>query len=233
MNVLCIVPARGGSKGVHRKNIRIVAGKPLIGWSLDAGLAAASVDKCYVTTDDDEIAQVAASLGGEIIMRPAELAGDKTPMIDTLLHALLECEKSEGVTYDYILLLQPTAPMRNAEDIDAALNLLESSDADSVMSVYQVEDAHPSRMYHINNGQLETFYEEPKGSLRQDLPAVYHRNGAVYACKRELLVEEKMLWGGHIVPYVMPIERSANIDSELDLEWTEFLMTKKIDCECA
>ena len=189
-------------------------------------------DFFVVTTDDDEISEIASSLGGDVVMRPAEIAGDKTPMVDTLLHALRECEAREGKQYDYVILLQPTAPMRSSEDVDEALRQLEASGADSVVSVYQVEDAHPSRMYHITDGQLDPFYEEPKGSLRQDLPKVYHRNGAVYACKRELLVEKKVLWGGVMIPYIMPAERSANIDSPLDLEWAEYLLSKRENASC-
>ena len=226
MKLLCIIPARGGSKGVPRKNVRSVGGKPLIAWSIEAAQQSKRVTNFYVSTDDQEIAQVSKQYQAEVLNRPPEIAGDKTPMVDVILHALQECESQDSTTFDYILLLQPTAPMRIGSDIDEAIDLLVSSEADSVVSVYQVEDAHPSRMYQIHDGLLEAFCEEPAGSLRQDLPAVYHRNGAIYACSRRLLVEEQTLWGGRMVPYVMPKKRSANIDDETDLEFADFMLSR-------
>ncbi len=226
MNILSMIPARGGSKGVPRKNVRRVAGKPLIAWTIEAAQSSCVSDSFFVSTDDTEITQVAREWGAAVKPRPSELAGDKTPMVDVIRHVFLENEKEAGRQFDYFLLLQPTAPMRTGEDIDQALKILQESGADSVVSVYQVEDAHPSRMYHQVGGWLEPFYQEPPGSLRQDLSAVYHRNGAVYACKRELLLDRGELWGGRIAPYIMPLSRSANIDAPIDLEWADFLLSR-------
>ena len=224
--VLTIIPARGGSKGVPRKNIRLVGGKPLIAWSIEAAKASPMVGDLFVSTDDDEIADVAREWGAVALPRPDELAGDRTPMIDVVKHALHECEKRRGNPYDYFLLLQPTAPMRNAQDVDGALLTLVESGADSVVSVYSVDDAHPARMYLIKNDLLEPFCQEPSGSLRQDLPKVYHRNGAIYACTRRLIAEEGRLWGGRIAPYIMPKERSINIDDMQDLAIADYLMSR-------
>lgn len=226
VKILTIIPARGGSKGILCKNIRLVAGKPLIAWSVEAAKASCYVQTLYVSTDDPEIANVAKDCGADVLKRPKELAGDRTQMIDVILYVLDQCEALHATTYDYFLLLQPTAPMRTGGDIDAALETLLTSGADSVISVYKVEDVHPARMYMIKDDYLEPFYQEPVGSLRQDLPAVYHRNGAIYACKRQLLVEQGRLWGGRIMSYIMPKERSTNIDDEQDLLIADFLLSQ-------
>lgn len=222
--MLAMIPARGGSKGVPRKNVRDVAGKPLIAWTIDAALQSCVRDSFFVSTDDEEIAQVSRDCGAPVQMRPSELAGDRTPMIDVIRYVFLQNESVQKKQFDYFLLLQPTAPMRLAQDIDAALKLLRDEGADSVVSVYAVEDAHPARMYTIEQKQLKPLWPEPKGSLRQDLPYVYHRNGAIYACKREFLMHKKRLWGGRMVPHIMPKERSANIDDEVDLKIADFLL---------
>lgn len=224
MKVLTVIPARGGSKGVPRKNVRSVGGKPLIAWTIEAARESKVLDTFCVSTDDPEIAEVARVWGAEVLQRPPEIAGDRTPMIEVVRHALSTYEAKQGARFDYFLLLQPTAPMRQGDDIDQALTMLVDTDADSIVSVYPVEDAHPARMYLIEEGELQPFYQEPPGSLRQDLPKVYHRNGAIYAAKRRLITEAGRLWGGRMVPYVMPKERSVNIDDLQDLAIADFLL---------
>lgn len=227
MNVLTIIPARGGSKGVPGKNLRSVGGKPLIAWSILAAQASRYAADYFVSTEDVEIAAVAREWGAEVMVRPAELAGDRTPMADVVRHAVQVREVGRERPYDHVLLLQPTAPMRQADDIDGALETLIQSNADSVVSVYRVEDAHPARMYLIKDGVLEPFCTEPSGALRQDLPAVYHRNGAIYACTRRLIVEVGRLWGGRLLPFIMPKLRSINIDDMQDLMIADWLMSRK------
>lgn len=226
--VLAIIPARGGSKGVKRKNIRIVAGEPLIYWSIKAARDASTLSYTYVNTDDDEIAEVAKSKHAEVLMRPSELAEDKTPMIPVLQFVCSEAEKMHG-KFDTIVLLQPTAPMRRSVDIDKAVQQFHSqTEFDSLVSVYQVDDCHPSRMYRINNkNSLEKIYSEPVGSLRQDLEPIYHRNGALYICSRDLLMDRSLLTCSNPVPYIMPKSRSANIDDEQDLNIADFLMSQE------
>ena len=146
MNVLTIIPARGGSKGVLRKNVRDVAGKPLIAWTIEAALNSCVRDSFFVSTDDAQIAKVAKDWGAPVQLRPTSLAEDRTPMVDVIHCSLLENEKKHGKKFDYILLLQPTAPMREAKDIDRAIEALQASNASSIVSVYQVEDAHPARI---------------------------------------------------------------------------------------
>lgn len=228
-NILGIIPARGGSKGVIRKNIRLVAGKPLIHWSVVEAEKSDLLSHFYVTTDDDEISEVAASFGAQVIERPAELAQDKTPMIPVLQHLCREAELLNDITYDYIVLMQATAPMRTSSDIDKAINMLISDKKfDSLVSVYQVDDCHPSRMYTCDKGRLIPFYEEPVGSLRQDLLPVYHRNGAIYMATRELLMEQGKLLSKNTLAYLMSKGNSANIDDEDDLIIADILMKKRL-----
>lgn len=227
MKVLSIIPARGGSKGIPRKNVRLVGGKPLIEWTFFEAIRSNYCEHLFVSTDDDEIASVAKLQGVDVVMRPAEFARDKSPMIEAVAHMLDTVERSINDRFDYILLLQPTAPLRIAEDINGGMQTLIESNADSVISVYRVEDVHPSRMYTIEDGRLLTFAPEPEGSLRQDLPNVYHRNGAIYACTRSFFKESGKLWGGGMVPYIMPKDRSANIDAPIDLEIADFLLRRR------
>ena len=224
MKVLGIIPARGGSKGVVRKNIRQVAGQPLIAWTIQAAQKSVHITNFYVSTDDEEISELAKEHGAEVLLRPGSLALDKSPMIPAIQHACNQAESVHG-KFDYIVLLQPTAPQRTATDIDAALKILdENNKIDSVISVYLVEDAHPSRMYTLEDGSLVKYAQEPKGSLRQDLADVYHRNGAIYACHRDILMNKGLLIGENTAPYIMPKDRSGNIDDITDLYVTDLLL---------
>ena len=228
-NILGIIPARGGSKGVIRKNIRLVAGKPLIHWSIVEAEKSDLLTHFYVTTDDVEISEVATSFGAQVIERPDELAQDKTPMIPVLQHLCREAELLNGITYDYIVLMQATAPMRTSADIDKAINMLIADEKfDSLVSVYQVDDCHPSRMYTCDSGRLIPFYEEPEGSLRQDLLPVYHRNGAIYMANRNLLMDQNKLVSENTLAYIMSKSDSATIDDEDDLAIADLLMKKRL-----
>ncbi len=215
MRVLGVIPARGGSRAVPRKNLRLVGGRPLIAHTIQAARQSAALAQFVTTTDDQEIARVAAAAGSPVVERPAELAGDETPMVPVIQHALAAVEPAEGV-FDAVVVLQPTAPLRVSADIDAAVRLLEQTGADSVLSVYAVEDCHPSRMYRLVQERLVPYATEPAARLRQDLEPVYHRNGAIYVCRRVLLAQG-ILIGQDCRAYVMPRERSINIDEEFDL----------------
>ncbi|MBK8781543.1 MAG: acylneuraminate cytidylyltransferase family protein [Anaerolineales bacterium] len=223
--VLGIIPARGGSKGVPLKNIRQVAGRPLIAYTITAAQASRLLTRCVVSTDHVETAQISAALGCEVIQRPAALAQDDTPTLDAVKHVFTTLE-SQGEIFDYGLVLQPTSPLRTGLDIDSALQALFRSDADSIVSVYQVSDHHPARMYTLDNGQLVSFDKRFATARRQDLPPVYHRNGAIYAFRRNLL-EQNTLLGNHILPYIMEEDRSLNIDNEYDLVLADFILGKK------
>ncbi len=223
-SVLGIIPARGGSKGVRRKNIRMVGGRPLIAYTIDAARQSTHLTTCVVSTDDEEIAEVAGSLGCEVVMRPDALAEDNTPMAPVLSHAIEETER-KGIGVDHGVILQPTVPLRTGEDIDRTLDILIDGGADSVVSVVLVSDHHPSRMYRLEDRRLVPYAPEPEGSLRQDLPDVYHRNGAVYAFRRSLIADTGGFIGPDNRPYVMPSERSINIDEEYDLLLADLLIT--------
>ena len=222
MRILGIIPARGGSKGVPRKNVRILGGKPLICHSIDAAKGSKSVTNFLVSTDDAEITEVAKSWGAEVLPRPAELAQDSTPMPDVIHHVL----SARGSGFDIILLLQPTCPQRTPADIDAALALFNDSQILSVMSVYQVEDHHPGRMYKVAGGRLTALFPEWIAARRQDLPAIFHRNGAIYACRVDHFKRTGYLWDERPVPYVMPRERSLNIDDPFDFQIAEFIYSR-------
>lgn len=224
MRVLGIIPARGGSKGVPRKNIREVAGRPLIAYTVDAALASRLLTRCIVSTDDQETADISASLRCEVMKRPIELAQDETPTLDVVKYAF-DVLESQGEFFDFGLVLQPTSPLRTGLDIDSALQALIQSDADSVVSVYQVSDHHPARMYRMENGCLVSFDEKFVSARRQELPPVYHRNGAIYAFRRSLL-EQDTLMGQTILPYIMAEDRSLNIDTEYDLVLADLILSR-------
>ena len=229
--VLAVIPARGGSKGVPRKNIRPVHGKPLIAYTIEPALAVK--DRLYrliVSTDDEEIAETALKYGAEVpFMRPANLGGDKVPMVPVLQHAVQAIEAMDGVKIDWVLLLQPTCPFRLPEDILASLDLAMQGGCDSVISVVQVLSHHPILMKKIEDNRLLPFMiEEVEGTRRQDYtPPAYMRNGCIYLTNRDSLIHNHSIWGKVIRPYIMPEERSVNVDSEQDLKLVEFMLESR------
>jgi len=227
MKVLGIIPARGGSKGVPRKNIRPLAGKPLFLYSAEAAESSALMRHVVLSTEDAEIAETAREHGVEVVRRPDELAGDKVPMYPVAQHALEEAEKRFGLCFDAIMVLQPIAPLRTGEDIDNAIRLLERSGAESVIGVVRVYDHHPIRMKKIVDNRIIPFvFVEPEGTRRQDLePPAYLRNGAIYLIRRASLVAGS-LHGTDQCPYIMPPERSINIDEPLDFVTAELLVKR-------
>lgn len=227
--ILALIPARGGSKGVPRKNIRIVAGKPMIAYTIQAALEATGVlDSIVVSTDDPEIADVARNYHAEVpFLRPSHLSGDQATTVPVIQHAVSFIESRSSQQLDWICLLQPTAPLRTAEDILGAINLAQSHpECDSVISVNRVLATHPALMKRIDGDRLVPFsIPEIEGTRRQDYsPHAYMRNGAIYLTRRNVVMDEGSVWGKHIVPFVMPEERSANVDSELDLRLAELLL---------
>ena len=225
MNLLAIIPARGGSKGIPRKNIKTLAGKPLIGWTIDAAKKAGCVDHIVVSTEDEEIAAVARGLGADVpFMRPSELAEDETPGIDPILHAIKNLP-----SYEWVLLLQPTSPLRSSLDIEGIWQLCQSSAAPSAVSITKVSK-HPCWMYQYSNqGQLRPFISGCSDiTRRQDLPAAYALNGALYLAKTQWLLQQGSFIGPETIGYIMPQERSVDIDTEQDIRWAEFLIGQKI-----
>jgi CMP-N,N'-diacetyllegionaminic acid synthase len=230
--ILAVIPARGGSKGVPHKNIRLVSNQPLIGYTIQAALAAQQLlYRVIVSTEDEEIARISRDLGAEVpFMRPPELATDTAPTRPVLQHAVDFIEKRDDVQIDWVLLLQPTALFRTAEDIEIAISTALAHECDSVISVTQVFAEHPILMKRIENDQLLSYcIEEKEGTRRQDYsPSAYIRNGAIYLTRRDILMDQDSIWGKIIRPYVMPAERSVNIDSEIDLKVAELLIQERI-----
>ncbi|MFW2390621.1 MAG: cytidylyltransferase domain-containing protein, partial [Polyangiales bacterium] len=211
MRVLGLIPARGGSKGVPRKNVRMLGGRPLIAHTIDAARSTTRLERLVVSTEDEEIAAVARSLGAEVpFLRPASLAQDDTPMLPVIVHAL-ETLAADGWTADAVCLLQPTFPFRAAEEIDGCIDTLESEGADCVISVHRVPHQFNPHWVYLENPdgslRLSTGEAEPI-SRRQSLPAAFHRSGAVYVSRNTTIAERGSLYGERVVGYETPAESS-------------------------
>jgi len=227
MRVLGIVTARGGSKGIPKKNIAPLMGKPLLAYTAEAALRASRLDRIVLSTDDPEIAEVGRGLGIEVpFLRPAHLAGDATPTVPVLQDVVRRLE-DDGDRYDATFLLQPTNPLRTAEDIDGAVELLERTGADSVISFVDTGERHPARMKEIDvQGRVADppFAEPFEGMPRQQLPKLYLRDGSVYLTRRDVLMEQSSLKGKDCRAWIMPEQRAWNIDSPFDLFIVEQMM---------
>jgi len=216
MRILGLVPARGGSKGVPRKNVRELGGKPLIAHSIDTARNATRIDRIVVSTEDEEIAAVSRSLGAEVpFVRPESLAQDDTPMLPVVVHAL-EAIIADGWAPDAVCLLQPTFPFRRPEDIDACIDALSARRADCVISVHRVpHQFNPHWVYFEQpNGTLRLATGEPEPiPSRQALPPAFHRSGAIYVSRAAVIREHGSLYGDRVVGYETPAEYSCNIDT--------------------
>lgn len=224
--VIGLITARGGSKSIPRKNIAPLAGKPLIAWTIEAALASRLLSRVLVSTEDAEIAQVAAAWGAEVpFTRPAELAGDATPHILVVQHAIRWLEEAEGMRPEYVLLLQPTAPLRTVEDIDAAITFAGEREAIAVVSVCPME-RHPYLSKRIlGDGSLADFVTTDIAYLRrQDLPPAYALNGALYLNRRESLLRDRTFLPPGTLGYVMPPERSVDMDTPWDFHLVELVL---------
>lgn len=227
MRVLGIVTARGGSKGIPRKNIAPILGKPLLAYTAEAALGARRLTRTILSTDDWEIAEVGAVWGLEVpFMRPAELAGDRTPTIPVLQHAVRYLAEA-GEVYDAVLTLQPTNPLRRPADIDGAIDLLEASGADSVISFVDTGEKHPARMKFIKaDGRVvdPPFSELFEGQRRQDLPKLFLREGSIYLTRTSVIMEQNSLKGRDCRAWIMPEDRACNIDNSFDLFLVEQIL---------
>lgn len=227
MRVLGLVPARGGSKGVPRKNARLIGGKSLLAWTAGAAQNAPALQRVILSTDDDEIAAIGAACGLEVpFRRPAELATDTTPMIDVVLHAM-DWAEGTGDRFDALCLLQPTNPLRTAADIDGALELLERAGADTVVSTLEVPAEHHPDWVFLRDGEgllrMANGATEPT-SRRQDLRPAVHREGSLYVTRWSVIRSKGSLYGDRIVGYPIDPARSVNIDTPDDWARAERLM---------
>lgn len=223
--VLGIIPARGGSKGVPRKNIRNLGGKPLIAWTIEEARKSKYIDRLILSSEDAEIIAIAEQWGCEVpFVRPQELAQDETPGIAPVLHAIETLEDK----YDYVVLLQATSPLRSAEDIDGCLELVIRQCASSGVSVTE-PDKSPYWMYQMSHESLRLeplIPQDAEFSCRQALPKVYALNGAVYVNQCDHLVITKKMVNDDTIGYVMPKERSLDIDTEADFVFLNCILSK-------
>lgn len=220
MATLGLIPARGGSKGIPRKNVLLIAGKPLVAWTIETALAAKWIDRVVVTTDNDEIAEVAARHGADVpFLRPPELARDETPGIDPVLHAL---DALPG--YDRLVLLQPTSPLRSTDDIDAAIAM--ATDGRTVLSV--TEAPHADWIFAMDAAGLLDIGASKPVARRQDMEKRYTLNGAIYVADCGELRENRSFLGPNTAGYIMPAERSVDIDSPLDWRLAELLLRDQV-----
>ncbi|KQL36746.1 cytidylyltransferase domain-containing protein [Psychrobacillus sp. FJAT-21963] len=222
---LAVIPARGGSKGVPRKNVRDLNGKPLIAWTIEEAKKSQYISNIILSSEDSEIIKEAKKYGCEVpFIRPMKLAQDDTPGIDPVLHAINQCPG-----YDYVVLLQPTSPLRKAEDIDGAIQMLLDKGVDYCVSVTE-PDKSPYWMYKVdNNGHMEQIIDQDNYAVRrQDLPNVFSLNGAVYVAQIESLKNTKSFLNEETVAFKMPRSRSMDIDTEEDFLWCEWLLSKKL-----
>jgi CMP-N,N'-diacetyllegionaminic acid synthase len=209
-SVLAIIPARGGSKGIPKKNIYEAAGKPLIAWTIEEARKSTYIDRLILSSDDDEIMAAGVRYGCEVpFRRPPELARDDTPGSAPVLHAI---NMLPG--YDYVVLLQPTSPLRTAEDIDACLALCERHSAASCVSVVEAEE-NPYWMFRVGekDRMVSLFPGLPLHARRQDLPKVYELNGAIYVSAVDQMLRHETFLTDDTVMYVMPRDRSIDIDT--------------------
>lgn len=228
--ILAVITARGGSKGIPQKNIKVLLGKPLIAYSIQTALQSKTLTKIIVSTDDETIAHVSKQYGADVpFLRPKYLASDTATSLSVLQHAVSYLEEKEDFSADIIVCLQPTSPLRSVEDIDQAVTLCLSSGADSVVSLCQVEH-HPYWMKKLVAGSVYPLMEidDEEYPRRQDLPPVYQLNGAIYVTRRKVLLEEESLLGKHTLPYIMPQERSIDIDTPIDFKIAEIILSGEV-----
>lgn len=224
-SILGIIPARGESKELPKKNVLALLGKPLIAWTIEQAFLSKYIDKLIVSTDDEEIARISKKYNAETpFIRPKELSGDDAKSIDVIFHAAEWMEKN-NMTYDLVLVLQPTSPNRISDDINNAVELLFQKKASSIVSACEVKH-HPYLSNTLpKDGCMKKFLRtDAVNKNRQDLPEYFRINGAIYLAYYNYLKHEKSFFGDKTYAYIMPIERSIDIDSELDFRFSEFLL---------
>lgn len=223
-NILCIIPARGGSKSVRKKNIKNLNGLPLIAYTIIEAQKVFPKENIIISTDDDQIAAVARNYGCDIYFkRPKKLSTDKAKSYEVVLHSLNYMEKLNNKLYDKVLMLQPTSPLRKSYHILKSLKIINERNVDSVVSIVNVSGYHPYRMKVIKNKFLKNFIDQGFEDMRprQSLPNIFIRNGAIYLNKRKVIINEKQLVGKKVKPLIMEDYESVNIDSINDFYLAE------------
>ena len=222
MSTIALIPARGGSKGILRKNIKTFNSKPLIYWSIKAALNSNYIDRVIVSTEDEEIAQIAESFSAEVpFLRPKELAKDDTPGIEPVIHALENLPDIKD-----LLLLQPTSPLRKTNHIDEIFKLRSKMNSDSAVSI-SLSNKHLDLFFNINEkSQIKPYSKDFKALPRQKYQSLFTLNGSLYLSSRKSLLNNKSFFSPSTIGYIMPERYSIDIDTQLDWDIAEFLMTK-------
>ena len=226
--ILAIIPARGGSKGVPKKNIKELSGMPLIGYTIREAKKSKYISRVVVSTDENKIAEVTTNFGAEIpCLRPDELSGDTSSTVECVTHMINYLKKNEDYEPDYICLLQCTSPLRTVEDIDGAIEKLFNTNFDGIVSVCEAE-TNPYWTNVFENDKLKYFLEEGKTiTRRQDLPKIYRYNGAIYIIKTGVFLREKSFETENITGYIMSNEKSIDIDTIIDFKVAEILIKER------
>jgi CMP-N,N'-diacetyllegionaminic acid synthase len=226
--ILGVITARGDSKGIPGKNIKDLGGKPLIAYSIDAAKKSDLITHLIVSTDDEEIADVAKKRGCDVpFIRPKELAQDETPHLPVMQHAVKEMEDELGIVFDYVIIFQPTSPFRTKEDIDGTLKKLIDTGADSAVSVCEWNEAHPMKAKKLDGDDVLPYFEAETSTQRQELEKAYKRSGAAYAMKRDVIMNGEKpgdLYGKRTVGHIVPADRSIDIDTPLDWVKAEWIL---------
>jgi CMP-N,N'-diacetyllegionaminic acid synthase len=228
MKILGVITARGGSKGVKEKNIKLLSGKPLIAYTIECALKSNLCD-VIVSTDNYKIKEISEELGANVpFIRPPDLSSDSASSLDVIVHALKSMEEINSTKYDAVMLLQPTSPFRTSNDINHCIDLLNKrDDADSVISVVDVGSHHPARMKYISDDFLidPPFCEKKENQNRQELEPMYIRNGVIYLT-RSSIIKKRSFKGKNCLAYLMPMSRSLNIDTQFDFDLCDWVINK-------
>ena len=227
--VLALIPARGGSKGLPKKNLRHLCGKPLIQWSIDSALACTEIDAVVVSTDDEQIAKVAASSGAEVpFLRPPDLAGDTASSIDVIIHALDFLEENARL-FDIVLLIEPTSPLRELSDIQSVLRSMIDTGATAVVSVCRAESTHPVFMFRTTDqGRLKPFLDaQPTGVRRQEIEPLFYIDGTIYASTIHALRQQRAFYHDDTLAYEVAKWKALEIDDIEDFQMVEAIAKYK------
>lgn len=229
LNVLALIPARGGSKGLPGKNLRPLCGRPLVQWSIDTALACSMIDSVIVSTDDEKIAELALLAGAEVpFLRPQVLSGDTAPSTEVVIHALDFLENT-GRIFDVVILLEPTSPLRDVQDIDLALQHLVDAKASSIVSVCRAEATHPAFMFKATSqGRLKPFLSSPPTSLRrQQIEPMFYLDGSLYASRVKALRTKKSFYHNDTIAHEVSKWKAIEIDDIEDFQMTEAIIKYK------
>ncbi len=223
--ILCVIPARGGSKRIPRKNVVDLCGKPLIAYTIEAARDAGIFERIVVSTEDAEIGDLSRKYGATVLERGAELAGDKASVMDVCLN-VLEHYENEGDSFDFVCVLLPTSPLRTSSDISGAFDKLKGTDSNAVMAVTTFE-IPPFWALKEEDGFVQPFFGDKYMVRSQDLPKVFVDNGAIYIFRTPALKEERKFYCSRLMPYKMSRENSLDVDEMADLKLAEFFIRQR------